>query len=382
MNTRLVLFDSLLKILHISSAQTLGGGERHLVDLANALVTRGHEVFAAVRPDSPLRAHLTGIARENIVTLPLRNALDAPSARSLARATRKHDIEIVHAHMARDYPLASYAVRRNPGARLIITRHVLFPLNRLHTITLSQVARVIAVSEAVARELRARALVPLERIVVVPNGIDVQRFDCAKSQFDRAAFCRLWKVPEDCLLVGAVGEIKSLKGHEDFVRAAAIVVRRFPNVHFLIAGKDSSRTGEHSAVLEDLIAKLDLAKQVHLVGWLDDVAPFYCALDVFVSASRTESFGLAIVEAMACGAAVVATETEGAKEILENGATGLLTPIGGIEALAAAVMALLEDETMHHQIGARARQAAQERFSLERMVSATEMIYRESLSTP
>jgi L-malate glycosyltransferase len=371
-----------LKILHISSAQTLGGGERHLVDLANALVTRGHEVFAAVRPDSPVIAELTGLPRENIVTLPLRNALDAPSARNLDRFTRKHEIEIVHAHMARDYPLASYAVRRNPGARLIITRHVLFPLNRLHTITLSQVARVIAVSEAVARELRAQALMPLERIVVVPNGIDVQRFDNPRSQFDRAGFRRRWKIPEDCLLVGAVGEIKSLKGQEDFVRAAAIVARRFPNVHFLIAGRDSSRTGEHRAALEDLIAKLDLAKHVHLVGWLDDVAPLYCALDIFVSASQTESFGLAIVEAMACGRAVVATETEGAKEIIENGETGLLAPIGGVEALATAVMALLEDETMRRQIGARARQVAQERFSLERMVDATETIYRESLLTP
>jgi glycosyltransferase involved in cell wall biosynthesis len=368
-----------LKILHISSAQTLGGGERHLIDLANALVARGHEVFAVVRPASPLIAELTGLPRENIVTMPLRNALDAPSARSLARAARKHEIEIVHAHMARDYPLASYAVRRNPGARLIITRHVLFPLNRLHTITLSHAARVIAVSEAVARELRAQGLVPLERIVVVPNGIDVQRFDNAKSQFDRAAFRRRWKISEDCLLVGTVGEIKSLKGPEDFVRAAAIVVNRFPNAHFLIAGQDSSRTGEQRAALEDLIAKLDLAKQVHLLGWLDDVAPFYCAVEVFVSASQSESFGLAIAEAMACGTAVVATETEGAKEIIENGETGLLVPVGGIEALATAIIGLLENNDKRNRLATVAREVVQERFRLERIVDVTEEIYREVL---
>ena len=371
-----------MKILHISSAQALGGGERHLADLANALVTRGHEVFAVVRPGSPLIAELTGLPRENISTLPLRNALDAPSARSLARTARKHEIEIVHAHMARDYPLASYAVRRNPGARLVVTRHVLFPLNRLHTITLSHAARVIAVSEAVARQLRTQGLVPRERIVVVPNGIDVQRFENSRSEFDRVEFCRGWKIPPDCLLVGAVGEIKSRKGHEDFARAAAIILRRFPNAQFLIAGADSSQTRKHHAALEDLIAKLNLAKHVHLVGWLDDIAQFYCALDVFVSASHTESFGLAIVEAMACGTAVVATETEGAKEIIANLETGLLVPIGGIEALAAAVIGLLDDEIMRHQIGARARQAVQERFTLHRMVDAIETIYRESLSTP
>src|SRR5207245_10699748 len=133
--------------------------------------------------------------------------------------------------------------------------------------------------------------------------------------------------------------------------------------------------------LEDVIGELDLGGHVHLVGCLADVAQFYCALDVLVSASHTESFGLAIVEAMACGTAVVATETEGAREIIQNGESGLLAPIGGIEALARAVMSLLEDETMRRQLRVCARQAAQKRFSLERMVDATETIYRESLAT-
>ncbi len=78
---------------------------------------------------------------------------------------------------------------------------------------------------------------------------------------------------------------------------------------------------------------------------------------------------------------MVATETEGAREIIKNGESGLLAPIGGIEALAGAVMTLFEDEIRRHQIGACARQAAQERFTLHRMVEATEKIYRESLST-
>ncbi|MCA1603527.1 MAG: glycosyltransferase, partial [Acidobacteria bacterium] len=97
-----------MRILHISSAQAFGGGERHLADLANALATRGHDVFAVVRPDSPLIAELTGLPAQNLVPLPLRNALDASSAGRLASFVRKQKIELVHAHMARDYPLAAY----------------------------------------------------------------------------------------------------------------------------------------------------------------------------------------------------------------------------------------------------------------------------------
>ena len=115
-----------MKILQISSAQSLGGGERHLADLVNGLTLRGHEVFVALRPNSPLVQELE-VPRERIITLALRNSLDAASARELSRLVKRNKIEIVHAHMARDYPLAAFAVRKNPAA-LVITRHVLFEL--------------------------------------------------------------------------------------------------------------------------------------------------------------------------------------------------------------------------------------------------------------
>ena len=91
-----------MRILQISSASSFGGGERYLVDLSNALVERGHEVFVALRPDSPLRNQLS-VQSQNIKTLPLRNALDARSAQGLARLVKQNGIEVVHAHMARDY---------------------------------------------------------------------------------------------------------------------------------------------------------------------------------------------------------------------------------------------------------------------------------------
>src|SRR4029078_1694530 len=99
---------------------------------------------------------LKELRKGDVATLSLRNSLDAKSARDLATMVHKNDIQIVHAHMARDYPLAAYAVRRNPGAKLIVTRHVLFPLNRLHRVTLTHAARVIAVSEGVGQQLRQK----------------------------------------------------------------------------------------------------------------------------------------------------------------------------------------------------------------------------------
>ena len=367
-----------LRILHISSAHTFGGGERYLADLVNTLAARGHDLFVAVRRRSPLNDKLE-LPSENVIELPLRNALDAKSAGALAKLTRDRQIEIVHAHMARDYPLAAYAVRRNAGAKLIVTRHVLFPLNRLHKLTLARVSKVIAVSHALARDVDAQALVPSEKIAVIHNGVDVGRIGSVRSRFQRTEFLRRWDLPEDRLLVGSVGTLTPLKGYEDFLRAAARVREVSPEVFFVISGVDSSPGQTYQATLERLIGELDLGDHVRLISWMDDITELFCALNIFVSASHSESFGLAIVEAMAAGAAIVSTETEGAREIIQDGKTGRLVPIGDAERTAQAIISLLRDSETRKQMADAAQTAAKERFSLARMVDETEALYGEVL---
>jgi len=369
-----------MRILQICSARQLGGGEKHLIDLANALAGRGHDVYAAVAPNSTLQHELTALPKQNITRFPLRNALDLPCALQLAGFVREHNIEIIHAHIARDYTLAAFAAARNKSAQLIITRHVLFPLNKLHKLTFACVARVIAVSEAVARSLRDSGVVDKRKIVVVPNGIDIAKFSGEEEPhaFNNDSFHRQRSANEATLLVGTIGHLGSIKGHEDFVRAARLIAARRTNVNFIIVGEDKSRTGEHRARLENLIAELKLEARVRLIGWTNDVASVLCSFDVFVSAARSEPFGLAIVEAMASGRAVVATMSEGAQEIIEDNITGKLVPIGDIEAMASAIDSLLDDEHQRETFGARAQHAAREKFSLKRMVDATEQIYREA----
>lgn len=364
-----------MKILQISSASSFGGGERYLADLTNALVERGHELYVAVRPNSPIPRHLH-LPPDRIVTLTLRNALDVRSAHELERFVRRNGIEIVHAHMARDYSLASYAARRNSKTKFVATRHVLFQLNRLHRHTLAQATRVIAVSNAVAQELRASGVITEEQIAVIPNGIDVERFSRARASFDRVQFLRSMGLPVDCLLVGSIGELRTLKRHDDFIRAAAIVAARFPETQFVLAGLDTSASGEVRKQLEALVNELGLSERFYFLGWLDDAEKLLCAMDVFVSASETESFGLAIVEAMAAGTAVVATATEGAREVIEDQKTGLLVPIGDVDRLAGSVINLLSDPEQRRTIATQSIQSAAKNFSLTRMVDEVLTAYR------
>lgn len=369
-----------MRILQLSSARRLGGGERHFADLANALAARGHEVYAALAPTSSLRAELTALPAEQIITLPLRNALDLSSAHALARFLRTREIEIIHAHVARDYPLAAYAARRARGARLVITRHVPFPMSRLHRLVLANVARVIAVSGPVAQGLRAQNIFPAARIRVVANGIDLTRCAEVARAAVRAELRRRLQTTAS-LLVGTVGDLSPVKGQDLFVRAAAVArACGLDDVAFLIVGTDPSTKQRTLAHIEQLIARHQLAGRVHLLGRVAELAPLLAALDVYVSASRAEAFGLALVEAMACGVPVVATATDGAREIVEDGATGRLVPIGAHEDLAKALVELLGDADLRARLGANARRTAHKRFSLARMIDETETVYREAFN--
>jgi glycosyltransferase involved in cell wall biosynthesis len=378
-----------MRILQVSSARAFGGGERHLSDLARGLAARGHELFFALVEDSPLRerlvgtdARLAGLDARNVFTLPLRNSLDLRGAVRLARLARGHEVEIIHAHVARDYTPAAFAARRAQASRLVITRHVLFPLSRAHRFWLSNASRVIAVSEAVARSLRAQKIFDPERIRVVVNGIDVERFRRASVEYEHAHDGRAREVGRVAFRVGIVGELGEVKGQEEFLRAAALVNKRLGGaVEFVIAGGDSSRDGGYRARLERLVVELGLEGRAQLLGRLgeDEVPELLASLDLFVSASRTESFGVAMAEALACGVPVVATATEGAREVVEDGLTGSLVPLGDVPALASAVAALLEDEGRRRRLSEHAREVASERFNLARMVEATERVYSEAL---
>ena len=368
-----------MRILQISSAESFGGGERYVADLTNSLHERGHEVYVVVRPRSPLTDHLR-LPADRITTLRLRDSHDVQSAYAVAQLVSKLRIEVVHAHIERDYSLAAYAARNSrntkfPNIKFIATRHLLAPLSPRHRNTLARAHRVIAVSNATARHLRAQGVVHDDRIVVVHNGVDVARFQRVLNGFDRAEFLRRKGLPPDYLLIGSIGELRTLKRHDDFIQAAAIIAREFPDTQFVLAGVDPSSSGQLRRQLEQLVVQFRLEDRFHFLGWLDDAEQWLGAMDVFVSTSETESFGLAIAEAMAAETAVVATATEGAQEVIADQKTGLLVPIGNIAHLTVAISSLIIQAPRRKQLGAHAKESVASKFSLQRMVDEIEKLY-------
>src|SRR4051794_39147388 len=142
-----------MRVLHISSAVNFGGGEKHIVDLLRGLQERGNETFVALRPTNKWQSRLDFIPAGNILHVSIRNSFGVFSAKRIADFVRENHIDIIHAHVARDYIPASIATMASKRAKFVLTRHVLFPLKPFNRFALRNLSTAVAVSSGVERSL-------------------------------------------------------------------------------------------------------------------------------------------------------------------------------------------------------------------------------------
>jgi glycosyltransferase involved in cell wall biosynthesis len=207
---------------------------------------------------------------------------------------------------------------------------------------------------------------PRNSVVVLENGVDLARFANVPT-------IRAFRDPPR---VGAISNLRPVKGLDVFIRAAADVARSHPGAVFTVGGEGTMREE-----LEGLAGDLGLAERFELPGAVADVPTFLHRLDVCVLCSRSEGLSNAVLEYMAAGRPVVATAVGGTPELIEDGVHGLLVPPGDAAALAAAVRRLLDDPALAVRLAAAARRRARERFGRERMIARFEAFY-ESCARP
>jgi glycosyltransferase involved in cell wall biosynthesis len=364
-----------MRILHISSAVDFGGGEKHLVDLGRALTARGHEVFLGLRPTNKWESRIDYLSPERILHVSIRNSFGVFSAKRIADFVRENEIDIVHAHVARDYIPASIACVAAKRAKFVLTRHVMFPLKPFNRFALKNLSRAIGVSPAVGEALRH--VFPKEKIRVIPNGIELALFDEEQRLSNRREFREFHFIPMDVPLVGTVGQLVPLKGQRDLVLAAAEIVKDIPDVRFVIVGQDNTIDKKFRQELKRLAKVMALDDRILWLDWTDDLPALFAALDLYVSPSHSESFGIATLEAMAAGLPVVATRTEGSLELLQR--KDVLVPFGDPVRLAGRIIELLEDEGSRRRLGDELKQRAHENYSLDKMVDRLESLYLDIL---
>ena len=373
-----------MKIAQVNLASDYGGAERHALILSRGLRDAGHSVHLFCHPRGGLRrdAERLGLSTASVAS---RNQIDVRAAVALAARLRAIRPDVLHLHTPRDYVAGTFATRMaGVPVATVITRHMDRPVKPIMRRVYGEASAVICLTRIVRDGLRAGGVSP-EKLALIPGAIDTAEFAAAGADAARRAAVRAeWGLDDaaaapDCA-VGVVGRLVGGKGHGCFLAAAARLADTPAAVaKFLIVGE-----GPERAALEAEAGRLGVADgRVLFTGFRGDVPAVLAALDILVLPSTdAEVLPLVVMEALAAGRPVVATSVGGVPEMIEDGVSGLLVPPGDADALAEALRRLIKDAPLRARLAGAGRECVERRFTLARMVSETERVYRRLYRCP
>ena len=372
------------RVLQLIGSFHQGGSERQAVNLVRLLKSEGpFDVFAAtLNKEGVLGPEIGAVDLSEIPEFPLTSFYNANfvcQVRRCVKYLRDNKIDIVHTH---DFytNIFGMAAAKIAGVPIRIaskreTDGMRSGTQKLIEKIAFQQARAVVVNSAAVRDHLVAYAINSEKIHIIYNGIDVGRFDIADN--DRASICEKLGVPrdKDTRFITIVANLRhGVKNLPMLLRTAKRVVDAKPDVHFIIAGE-----GELQTQLKESASDLDIAENVHFIGRCDDVPSLLSASYACVLTSTAEGFSNSILEYMAAGKPVVATNVGGAAEAIIDGETGFLISTDDDKAMAERLIELLDDELKTSAFGANGKRDAQEKFSQETLLRATVELYNSFL---
>ncbi len=343
--------------------KALGGGERIVLRLASLLPQHGFRASILTFSLHPESSFLPAEATCPVYLLPLTNTF-GPGALQGALAFRRllhaQRVQVVQTFFESSDLWAGLVTRLLSPAKLIWSRRDMGILRgRKHSIAYRALRNlphaVFAVSARVAEHAVTVDGVPASRVRVVYNGLDLDT--SALPQVRDAS-----RAP----VITTIGNIRRVKGHDLMLHALPSVLARFPETRFTVAGEVLEL--EFFAELQQIVAELGIGRNVSFLGKMTDLREHLASADLFVLPSRSEGFSNALVEAMATGVACVATDVGGNAEALQDGVSGLIVPPENSQALATAVLDLLEHPLKAEAFRYAARRTVEDKFTAEAML--------------
>jgi glycosyltransferase involved in cell wall biosynthesis len=311
---------------------------------------------------------------------------DAAALAKLCLLLRRGRYDIVHGHSSKGGFLARMAgwLTRTPS---VYTPNALYFLRlppggqRMAYVGLERLAgpfttRFIAVSESERGVAIREKLVALEKIVVIPNGVEPEAFQ--RPAHARAHIRAELGIPLDAVVVGTAARLNAQKDPECLVRAMAEVVRRARRAVYLVWAGD----GELADRVREIAREVDLAERCRFIGARSDIKSVMCAFDIAALTSRYEGLPYVLLEAMALGLPVVATDVVGTRDLVARGISGYLVPPASPHAVADALLRLVESESLRADLGQRGRAIVAERYTLDAMTRRLEALYGELVKRP
>lgn len=356
-----------MKILHIDTEKTWRGGEQQLLYLVKGLKERGYISKVVCQPESPLEDAVKKAGVEAI-SIRMRGELDALAAWKIGRLLRQREYDIMHTHTSHAHSIGLLSRLFGKVNGMAVSRRVDFPIRSRFKYNSFDV-HYIAVSEAIKRVMMDGG-VPENRIDVVRSCIDLSRLDNAPIADIRADL----GISKDAVVVGNIAHMADHKGQIYLIRAALIVKNKYPDTKFVIVGD-----GKLRKELEAEVRRLSLDGIVIFTGFRKDIASFLASFDIFAFPSHMEGLGTSLLDAMVMKRPIVSTTAGGIPEVVQDGINGLLVSPKDPEALANAIISLIEDKELRHRLGYAGRKIVEDRFTDDKVVEGTLAVYKRIL---
>ncbi len=396
------VIEDRFRVLQVIGNLDRGGGQEVVRTLVRHLPEAGVDPVVVSLSDGPLRSEIEagGIP---VVIIPGRmtSLLDGPRGireimrirSDLAAVAREHQTRVVQTHLLRSLDFVALALRASRDVDVVLwTVHnalldlradqlpanawLLRPKRIVHRMMYRVGGRVadgfIAVSDDVASSVRHAFRPPRDRLTVIPNGVEVERYGTSIARAEVRASIR---IPADAPMAIVVAKLMTQKGHAVLLDALPRVHERFPLLHTVLVGE-----GELRAQLEARVRRERLDDRVRFLGDRGDIPDLLSASDLFVLPSLWEGLPMALLEAMATRLPVIASAVSGTRQVIQDDRSGVLVPAGDARALAGAMMRVLGDPHHAAALGRAARSRVEDCYSAGAQAQRHVRLYRTQLS--
>ena len=369
-----------IRVLYLHDSQLIGGAERALLTLATAIrqMTVEPLVVWPLVDDTAQWLRSRGVRVLQLKVPAWRHGLALPRLpfllMRLRRLVRAGEIDLVHVNNYRLAPIGQF-VARWAGVPCVCHVREMIASDKIRQYRLASSAdSLIAVAEAVGQAL-VRGGLPSDRITVIRSGIAIPE---TPTSTGRAALRSSLGVVAEDQLIGIVGHVLPHKGHEDLIRAIALIKEKAPAIQCVIVG--GAPRSPYLRSLRQLARELSIENRLIWVGVQQDVVPILHAIDLFVLPSHTEGLPITILEAMAAGRPVVATTVGGIPELVRHGETGVLVPPKDPRRLAEAMLGLLHEPALARAMGVAGHALVATTFTVEGEARETALLYQRILN--
>ena len=367
-----------INLLYIIYSMNNGGAETLALRLAE-IIDKDHfnTTVCSLSDKGPLRKILED-KKIPFVTLGKKEGKDLSIVLRLRKLLKDKRIDMIHTHNQGPLLYTFLATFFTKKYKIVHTEHI----NMLKELSYSKkhfyynkilygkVDGFISIAKHLTDDFKKQYNLSRVRVATIHNCVDTANVPASPSKLLKSEL----ELNDKAQIIGNISALRLQKDHDTLIRAMKIVAEKVPDAILVVAGD-----GDQKEALLALISELGIANNVKLLGYRSDVGELLGQFDIFVLSSLYEGLPLCILEAMAAGKPIVATDADGTNELIIDDVTGLLAPTKNPEKLAQAMITLLESPDKAKQLGSTAQKLVQEKYSIKTMMQKYEQFYKELL---